>query len=201
MHHEKPAGFSCVLCVPGAGRQRAGTSTWSCTSSWTLPQRLWLVGEDYNWPFNSCDKVRGSAVPRANVGVAALHDAVRDFDLVDMTVTLNSFSPQLMNWSGCHRRGWTSCTSLASHPRASYRTTQRLCRFRTTASSLLRYLSEDPEICDNGMTPRGKLMQASWTARISPKRRSMPWRGCQRAVQTWCVGRITRLCFVTQPAC
>lgn len=46
-----------------------------------------VVGGDFNCVTNSRDRVSGSAVPRADVGAAALRDAVRDFDLVDVTET------------------------------------------------------------------------------------------------------------------
>ncbi|KAM7298890.1 hypothetical protein ISCGN_019457 [Ixodes scapularis] len=39
-------------------------------------------------------------VPRADVGAAALRDAVRDFDLVGVTETLDNFSPRFTRWRG-----------------------------------------------------------------------------------------------------
>ncbi|KAM7290602.1 hypothetical protein ISCGN_027218 [Ixodes scapularis] len=59
-----------------------------------------VVGGDFNCVTNSRDRVSGSAVPRADVGAAALRDAVRDFDLVDVTETLDKFSPRFTRWRG-----------------------------------------------------------------------------------------------------
>ncbi|CAN7943003.1 unnamed protein product [Ixodes hexagonus] len=59
-----------------------------------------IVGGDFNCVLNARDRVRGSAVPRADGGANRLRDAVRDFDLVDVTEVLDSFSPRFTRWQG-----------------------------------------------------------------------------------------------------
>ncbi|CAN7938910.1 unnamed protein product, partial [Ixodes hexagonus] len=59
-----------------------------------------VVGGDFNCVLNARDRVRGSAVPRADGGAATLRDAVRDFDLVDVTEVLGSFSLRFTRWQG-----------------------------------------------------------------------------------------------------
>ncbi|EEC14891.1 hypothetical protein IscW_ISCW011424 [Ixodes scapularis] len=59
-----------------------------------------VVGGDFNCVTNSRDRVRGSAVPRADVGAVALRYAVCDFDLVDVTETLDNFSQRFKGWRG-----------------------------------------------------------------------------------------------------
>ncbi|KAM7285004.1 hypothetical protein ISCGN_031994 [Ixodes scapularis] len=59
-----------------------------------------VVGGDFNCVLNGRDRVRGSTVPRIDVGANTLRDAVRDFDLVDVTQVLGSFSPRFTRWLG-----------------------------------------------------------------------------------------------------
>ncbi|KAM7287947.1 hypothetical protein ISCGN_031638 [Ixodes scapularis] len=58
-----------------------------------------VVGGDLNCVLDGRDRVRGSAVPRADMGAGALRDAVRDFDLVDVTEMLDTFSPRFTRWT------------------------------------------------------------------------------------------------------
>ncbi|KAM7307410.1 hypothetical protein ISCGN_011046 [Ixodes scapularis] len=55
---------------------------------------------DFNCVLNGRDRVRGSTVPRIDVGASTLRDAVRDFNLVDVTQVLDSFSPRFTRWQG-----------------------------------------------------------------------------------------------------
>ncbi|KAM7296912.1 hypothetical protein ISCGN_022067 [Ixodes scapularis] len=59
-----------------------------------------VVGGDFNCVLNGRDRVRGSTVPRIDVSANTLRDAVRDFDLVDVTQVLDSFSPRFTRWQG-----------------------------------------------------------------------------------------------------
>ncbi|XP_040071910.1 uncharacterized protein LOC120844276 [Ixodes scapularis] len=59
-----------------------------------------VVGGDFNCVLDGRDGLRGSAVPRADMGAAALRDAVRDFDVVDVTEMLDTFSPRFTRWTG-----------------------------------------------------------------------------------------------------
>ncbi|KAM7304867.1 hypothetical protein ISCGN_014767 [Ixodes scapularis] len=59
-----------------------------------------IVGGDFNCVLNARDRMRGSTAPRADAGANTLRDAVRDFDIVDVTEVLDSFSPRFTRWQG-----------------------------------------------------------------------------------------------------
>ncbi|XP_040063702.1 uncharacterized protein LOC120838030 [Ixodes scapularis] len=66
-----------------------------------------IVSGDFNCVLNAQDRVRGSTArvrgstaPRADAGANTLRDAVRDFDIMDVTEVLDSFSPRFPRWQG-----------------------------------------------------------------------------------------------------